>query len=178
LLRAAVDTTDGPTVIRYPKATAGDDIPALDRIGHYDLLRADPDAEALLIPVGPLAGPCLAAAAELDHTHGIPTTIADPRWTTPLNPALLHFAEQHQLALTIEDTTTIGALGSRLAQALTTANSATRAATFALPNQFLPHAFQGDILHAHGLDTDGITTTVLKRLAHTHRTAEVTHDHH
>jgi 1-deoxy-D-xylulose-5-phosphate synthase len=66
----------------------------------------------------------------------------------------------------VEDNTTIGALGSRMAQALATMGSNTRAATFALPPRFLPHASRAEILRAHGLDASGISATVLKRLAY------------
>ena len=168
LLREALDITDGPTAIRYPKATAGPDIPATGRIGQYDILRDDPAAKGLLIAVGTLAGPCLAAADEL-ATHGVPVTVVDPRWIAPLDPALLTLATAHRLVLTVEDTTTTGALGSRIAQALAAVGADTRAGTFALPPRFLPHASRDQILRAHGLDAAGIATTVLKRLANTHR---------
>jgi 1-deoxy-D-xylulose-5-phosphate synthase len=168
LLREALDIADGPTVIRYPKATAGPDIPALGRIGQYDILRDDPAAVGLLIAVGALAAPCLAAADEL-ATHDVAVTVIDPRWIEPLDPALLTLAAAHRLVLTVEDTTTTGALGTRIAQALATAGADTRAATYALPPRFLPHASRDQILRAHGLDAPGITTTVLKRLASTHQ---------
>jgi 1-deoxy-D-xylulose-5-phosphate synthase len=164
LLREAINIADGPTVIRYPKATVGPDIPAIDRIGHCDILRDDPDAVGLLIAVGALAGACLAAADEL-ATHDVPVTVVDPRWIAPIDPALLTLAGTHRLVLTVEDTTTTGALGARIAQALATAGTDTCAATFALPPRFLPHASRDQILRAHGLDSAGITTTVLKRLA-------------
>jgi 1-deoxy-D-xylulose-5-phosphate synthase len=168
LLREAVDVTDGPTVIRYPKATVGPDIPATSRVGHCDILRDDPAAVGLLIAVGPMAQPCLAAAEEL-AVHGVPVTVIDPRWIAPLDPALVTLAGAHSLVLTVEDTTTTGALGARIAQALATAGSDTCAATFALPPRFLPHASRDQILQAHGLDASGITAAVLKRLASTHR---------
>lgn len=168
LLREALDITDGPTVIRYPKATVGPDIPALGRIGQYDLLRDDPAAVGLLIAVGALAGPCLAAAAEL-AAHDIPVTVIDPRWIAPLDPALLTLASTHRLVLTVEDTTTTGALGARIAQALAAAGADTCAATYTLPPRFLPHASRDQILRAHGLDATGITTAVLKRLTSTHQ---------
>ncbi|MGH3902565.1 MAG: 1-deoxy-D-xylulose-5-phosphate synthase [Pseudonocardiaceae bacterium] len=172
LLREAVDIADGPTVIRYPKATVGPDIPAIGRIGRCDVLRDDPAAVGLLVAVGPLAGPCLAAAAEL-AAHNVPVTVIDPRWIAPLDPALLKLAAAHRLVLTIEDTTTTGSLGARIAQALATAGAGTCAAAFALPPRFLPHASRDQILRAHGLDAAGIATAVLKRLASTHR-AKVT----
>jgi 1-deoxy-D-xylulose-5-phosphate synthase len=168
LLREALDSTDGPTVIRYPKATAGPDIPAIARVGQCDILRDDPGTLGLLVAVGPLAGPCLAAADEL-AAHNVSVTVVDPRWIAPLDPALLTMAGAHRLVLAVEDTTTTGALGARIAQALAAVGADTCAATFALPPRFLPHASRDQILRAHGLDALGIATAVLKRLASTHR---------
>ena len=168
LLREAVDVTDGPTVIRYPKATVGPDIPATGRVGQCDMLRDDPAAVGLLIAVGPMALPCLAAADELT-AHGVPVTVIDPRWIAPLDPALVKLAATYRLVLTVEDATTTGALGARIAQALAAAGADSCAATFALPPRFLPHASRDQILRAHGLDGAGIATAVLKRLASTHR---------
>ncbi|KAA2265671.1 1-deoxy-D-xylulose-5-phosphate synthase [Solihabitans fulvus] len=162
-LREAVDVADGPTAVRYPKAAVGPDIPAVRRIGCCDVLREDPAARVLLVAVGPLAGPCLAAAAEL-AAHGVPVTVVDPRWIAPLDPALVKLACAHTLVVAVEDTAATGALGGRLAQALSSAGSDTCAVTFALPPQFLPHASREQILRAHGLDAAGIATTVLKRL--------------
>jgi 1-deoxy-D-xylulose-5-phosphate synthase len=164
LLREAVDVPDAPTVVRYPKATAGPDIPAVRRVGGCDVLRDEPDAEVLLVAVGPLAGACLAAADEL-AAQDVPVTVVDPLWTAPLGPGLLKLAAAHRLVLAVEDTTSTGALGARLAQALAAAGERTCAATFALPAAFLPHAGREEILRAHGLDASGIATTVLKRLA-------------
>jgi 1-deoxy-D-xylulose-5-phosphate synthase len=168
LLREAVDVTNGPTVIRYPKSTVGPDIHAVGRFGQCDILRDDPAAVGLLIAVGPMAQPCLAAAEEL-AVHSVPVTVIDPRWIAPLDPALVKLAGMHRLVLTVEDTTTTGALGARIAQALAAAGADTCAATFALPPRFLPHASRDQILQAHGLDASGITAAVLKRLASTHR---------
>ena len=168
LLREAIAISDGPTVIRYPKATLGPDIPAMSRIGQCDVLRNDPAAIGLLVAVGALAGPCLTAADEL-AAHNVPVTVVNPRWIAPVDPALLTPAAAHRLVLTVEDTSTTGALGARIAQALAAAGSDTCAATFALPPRFLPHATRDQTLQAHGLDGIGIATAVLKRLASTHR---------
>jgi 1-deoxy-D-xylulose-5-phosphate synthase len=166
LLRAAVDVPDAPTVVRYPKAAAGPDIPALRHDGGCDVLREDPAAQVLLVAVGPLAGPCLAAADEL-ASHDVPVTVVDPQWTAPLGPGLLRLAAAHRLVLAVEDTTATGALGARLAQALAAAGETSCVATFALPAAFLPHAGRAEILRAHGLDASGIAATVLKRLSRT-----------
>jgi 1-deoxy-D-xylulose-5-phosphate synthase len=162
-LREAVAVDDGPTAIRYPKASAGPVIPAIRRAGTCDILRADTEAQVLLVAVGPLAQDCLDAAGQL-AAEGIPVTVVDPRWIAPLDPALVKLAGLHQLTVTVEDTTATGALGGRLAQALANTTSSTRVATFALPAAFLPHGTRTDILRVHGLDAAGIATTVLKRL--------------
>lgn len=159
LLHAAVSVSDAPTVLRYPKATAGLDIPAVRRTDGYDVLREAPDAPVLLVAVGPLAGACLAAADELAR-HDIPVMVVDPQWTMPIHPGLVRLANGFRLVLTVEDTTATGAMGSRLAQSLTSGT----VATFALPAAFLPHASRTEILKAHGLDASGIAATVLKRL--------------
>jgi 1-deoxy-D-xylulose-5-phosphate synthase len=172
LLREAVAVSDGPTVVRYPKSPAGDDIPALRRLGRSDVLREDPGARVLLVPVGPLAGACLEAAEDLASLE-VPVSVVDPRWTAPLDPELLELCAAYPLVLCVEDNTTTGAMGSRIAQALATMGSDTRAATFALPPRFLPHASRAETLRAHGLDASGIAATVLKRLAHLDRTEEL-----
>jgi 1-deoxy-D-xylulose-5-phosphate synthase len=160
LLDTAVGVSDAPTVLRYPKAPAGQDIPAVRRADGYDVLREVPGASVLLVAVGPLAAACLAAADELAR-HDVPTMVVDPQWTVPLHPGLVRLAAEFRLVLTVEDTTATGALGGRLAQSLTNPG---HVATFALPPAFLPHGGRTEILKAHGLDADGITATVLKRL--------------
>ncbi len=172
LLREAVAVTDGPTVVRYPKSAAGPEIPTVRRAGRCDLLREDAESRVLLVAVGPLAGACLEAAEEL-ASDGVAVTVVDPRWTTPLDPELLELAAAHRLVLAVEDNTTVGAMGARIAQALATMGSDTRAATFALPPRFLPHATRKETLRAHGLDASGICATVLKRLAHLDKTEDM-----
>ena len=102
LLREAAGISDGPTVIRYPKATLGPDIPAIGKIGQGDVLRNDAAALGLLVTVGAQAGPCLTAAHEL-AAHNVPVTVVNPRWIAPVNLALLTLAAAHRLVLTVED---------------------------------------------------------------------------
>ncbi|MDQ2585485.1 1-deoxy-D-xylulose-5-phosphate synthase [Saccharothrix yanglingensis] len=162
-LREAVDVHDGPTAVRYPKAKVAGDIPAVRRTGRYDVLREEPGAAGLLVAVGPMAGPCLEAAEEL-AAHGVRVAVVDPRWIAPLDPELVKLVAAHRLVMAVEDTTTTGALGGRLAQAMAVLGAPTRVGTFALPANFLPHGSREEVLRAHGLDAAGIATTVLKRL--------------
>jgi 1-deoxy-D-xylulose-5-phosphate synthase len=163
LLRDAVDIADGPTVIRYPKATVGPDIPAVRQIGDLHVLSEDPDAQVLLVAVGPLAGTSLTAAERL-AAAGVPVTVVDPRWIAPLDPALLAMCASHQLAVVIEDTNVTGSLGARLAAAAAADGLATQVISLALPARFLPHDSRDSLLRACGLDAAGICAAVLARI--------------
>ncbi|MCI4066223.1 1-deoxy-D-xylulose-5-phosphate synthase [Micromonospora sp. R77] len=163
LLREAVDHEEGPTAIRFPRATSGADVPAVHRTADYDVLHAAPDAPVMIVSVGPMAEACLAAARELDR-QGIRATVVDPRWIAPLAPELVKLAGTHQLVVTVEDATATGSMGSRLAQALATAGSSARAVPLALPAAFVAHGGREEILRAHGLDAAGIASAVRKRL--------------
>ncbi|WP_436493806.1 1-deoxy-D-xylulose-5-phosphate synthase [Actinokineospora sp. HUAS TT18] len=158
LLNEAVEV-HGPTVVRYPKAAAGPDIPAESRYGTVDVLRSGSDV--LIVAVGPLALASLSAAVELER-HGVSAAVADPRWTAPLSEDLMELARGYRLVVAVEDTVATGSLGSRLAAALPD----TRVATLALPPQFLPHAERAELLRAAGLTADGVAASVLDLCAH------------
>src|SRR5690606_12046987 len=62
-LGEALEVTDGPTVLRFPKGSVGEDISAVERLEDVDVLRvADPDSpvqsqrgDVLIVAVGPFA---------------------------------------------------------------------------------------------------------------------------
>ncbi|AWT54971.1 1-deoxy-D-xylulose-5-phosphate synthase [Mycolicibacterium smegmatis MKD8] len=161
LLREAV-AMPAPTVVRYPKGSAGQPIPAVQRLGGCDLLSVDADADVLLIPVGPLAAQAVAAAEDL-RRHGVRVTVVDPRWTCPITAELADLARQHRLVITVEDTITLGSLGHRLATELG-GSSRTRIHTMALPTEFLPAASRSALLARHGLDSSRIVRDALALL--------------
>ncbi len=163
LLREAVADDTGPTVVRYPKATAGPDIPALRRVGHADVLREDPGATVLLVAVGPTAPACLTAAREL-AACGVPVTVVDPRWIAPLDPELIAMCMSHRLILAVEDATVTGSVGSRMACAAARFGTAAQVASIALPPRFLPHDTRARLLSAYALDAAGVRDAVLARL--------------
>jgi (E)-4-hydroxy-3-methyl-but-2-enyl pyrophosphate reductase len=164
LLREAVQTASGPTAIRCPKATAEPDILAVRRIGDLDVLCEDPDAQVLLIAVGSMAAQCLAAAEELAAGLGLPVTVIDPRWTAPLDPALITMCMKPRLVLAVEDSTITGSVGSRIAAAVAAAGAPVQVASLALPASFLPHDSREQLLRRYGLDATGLRAAVRDRL--------------
>ena len=82
--------SDGPTVLRFPKANVGAEAEAVGKLGtHGRAAAAGAGARApdvLLIGAGPMALTCLAAADRLAD-QGIGVTVVDPRWVKPLDGA-------------------------------------------------------------------------------------------
>ncbi|MEV4246322.1 1-deoxy-D-xylulose-5-phosphate synthase [Streptosporangium canum] len=163
LLHEAVGHDGGPTVVRYPKANAGPDIAAPRRLGGpdgVDVLSHTGD-QALLVAVGPLAGPCVAAAAQL-RQHGVGVTVVDPRWVTPVSPVLVELAAAHHLVVTAEDGLRTGGVGTAIATACADAGLTTPVRTLGLPREFVGHGERAHLLAAAGLDHRSITASVLE----------------
>jgi 1-deoxy-D-xylulose-5-phosphate synthase len=162
-LREAVEVTDGPTVLRFPKASLGDDIPALHRIGGVDLLRRPERPDILLVSVGVLAGAALAAADEL-AALGHRVTVVDPRWVRPAPPVLAELAAEHRLVVTVEDGVREGGAGAAVAALLADTGVEVPVTVLGLPREFLPHAGRGSLLGRYGLDATGIAAATLDSL--------------
>ncbi|MEV0681844.1 1-deoxy-D-xylulose-5-phosphate synthase [Actinosynnema sp. NPDC050436] len=160
LLRAATETTQGPTALRFPKGTAGPDIPALHEVEGVDVLWVSSKPQVLLIGLGPLAATCLAVAERLSPL-GVEATVVDPLWATPLNPVLHRMASEHELVVTIEDSVETGGFGARFAHQESCSSQPTRVRTLALPPAFLQHGSRPFLLAQAGLDVDSIARTVL-----------------
>ncbi len=164
LLRECLAIDTGPTVVRFPKGNAGQDINAVGHVDGIDLVRTAPAATVLLLAVGTRAQECL-HAADLLATAGVAVTVADPRWTTPLPRAVGDLAARHRLTVTVEDNAVTGGFGQRLAHLLAGRDHPTRLHSLALPTRFLPHGDRADLLREHRLDAAGIAATVLHHLA-------------
>jgi 1-deoxy-D-xylulose-5-phosphate synthase len=159
LLREAVSYSDGPSALRFPKADVAADLPALGRVGEADVLRQADDPELLIIAVGAMAQAALAAADELD-LGGVRTTVVDPRWLLPVDPAMVREAARYRRVATVEDNGCHGGFGDAFARAMRCAGVDTPLQTIALPQRFLAHGSRGAILAAQHLDGPGIAATL------------------
>ncbi|MEH6377762.1 1-deoxy-D-xylulose-5-phosphate synthase [Streptomyces sp. KLMMK] len=164
LLREAIAICDGPTAVRFPKASVGEDISALVRMDGVDVLHRSTGRflDVLLVAVGTTAAVVVEAACTLKQEKGIGCTVVDPRWVIPLNPALPHLAAQHQLTIVVEDNTSTGGIGSLLAQACADASVRSPVTSLGLPRAFISHGLRTSLLAHHRLDAPGITSAVLK----------------
>jgi len=160
LLDEAVADERGPTALRYPKDRAGEDLPARGHIGGTDVLTApQPARDVLLVPIGSLAAAALAAAHRL-HRRGIPTTVVDPRWLAPVDPALVQVAASYRLVVTMEDNAVAGGFGDGFARAVRAAGYSTTLLTLGLRPGYVGVGERAEVLAAHGLDPSGVESAV------------------
>ncbi|WP_151548701.1 MULTISPECIES: 1-deoxy-D-xylulose-5-phosphate synthase [Corynebacterium] len=162
--REALDISDGPTVVRFPKGARP---PQLDAVGTLsdgvDVLRYHDDEhndapKVLFIAVGPMAHAALDAARALEE-EGVSTMVVDPRWVIPVPASLIGLAADHDLVVTIEDGVAHGGVGSSIAQALNAAEVDVPTRHAAVPQRFLLHASRNEIMEEIGLDANGIAAS-------------------
>ncbi|MEH0574022.1 1-deoxy-D-xylulose-5-phosphate synthase [Streptomyces sp. B21-108] len=149
-LREAVAVDDAPTLVRFPKESVGPEIPAVGRVGGMDVLHRGERPEVLLVAVGVMAPVCL-QAAELLAARGVNSTVVDPRWVKPVDPALPGLAAEHRLVAVVEDNSRAAGVGSAVALALGDAEVDVPVRRFGIPEQFLAHAKRGEVLADIGL---------------------------
>ncbi|MFD7867197.1 1-deoxy-D-xylulose-5-phosphate synthase [Streptomyces sp. NPDC057682] len=149
-LREAVSVDDAPTLLRFPKESVGEPVPAVGRIGGMDVLHRAEDADALLVAVGVMAPVCL-QAADLLTGAGIRCTVVDPRWVKPVDPALAPLAAAHRLVAVVEDNSRAAGVGSAVGMALRDAGVDVPLRTFGIPDQFLAHGKRAEVLADIGL---------------------------
>jgi 1-deoxy-D-xylulose-5-phosphate synthase len=163
-LREAVAVDDAPTVIRFPKESVGEPVPAVGRIGGMDVLHRADEPDVLLVAVGVLAPVCLSAADLLAGT-GIRCTVVDPRWVKPVDEELPPLAARHRLVAVVEDNSRAGGVGSAVGQALRDASVDVPLRTFGIPEQFLAHGKRAEVLADIGLTPVEIAGRISAALA-------------
>ncbi len=109
-------------------------------------------------------------AADLLAAGGIDCGVVNARWLKPMDPRLLtDWALRYPILVTAEDNVGSG-FGSAVLEALAPHGLAGKVRVAALPDQFLPHGKQAEILAEHGLDPEGLAVTVRTAVAERTRT--------
>ena len=163
-LDEAIDVDDAPTVIRYPKGEAIDEIPALERLDDgVDVLWRGDGEDVLLVGIGPFAQLALDVAERL-RAQGIGATVIDPRWAIPVQPSLVRLAARHRLVITLEDGIRVGGIGTRVRQVLREAGVDTAVDELGLPDAFIDHATREEILEEAGLTASKIAQDVVAQV--------------
>jgi 1-deoxy-D-xylulose-5-phosphate synthase len=163
LFREALAVSDGPTAVRFPKGDVPEEIPAVDRAGGMDVLHRAGGEDVLIVSFGAVAPVCLGTAALLAEQE-VGVTVVDPRWVSPLDPALAPLAARHKLVVTVEDSSRAGGAGSGVARVLEDADVDVPLRTVGLPKRFLDHGKPADVRAAAGLNPTAIAALALRAL--------------
>ena len=164
-LREAVDVTDGPTVVRFPKGSVGESIPALETSEDgVDRVHGPGSSDVLIVAVGSMVAPAIAAAREL-ASDGLGVDVVDPRWVYPVSDSLVGSTRGRRLVVTVEDNGLHGGVGSAVCARLDSAGVRVDRMSLGLSQEFLDHASRGEILTDAGLTGEGIAASIRARLA-------------
>ncbi|HYW22772.1 MAG TPA: 1-deoxy-D-xylulose-5-phosphate synthase [Terriglobales bacterium] len=170
LLETAL-ATDGPVAIRFPRGTvpATPDLPVEPiPVGRWEEVRRGGDVAILAI--GRMVEVATVAADQL-AAEGIACGVVNARWLKPMDPRLVSdWAVRYPMLVTAEDNVGSG-FGSAVLEALAPHGLAGKVRVAALPDRFLPHGKQAEILAEHGLDPEGLALSVKSALAERTRTA-------
>ncbi|HEX3823137.1 MAG TPA: 1-deoxy-D-xylulose-5-phosphate synthase [Mycobacteriales bacterium] len=164
LLREAVADETGPTAMRFPKAPAGGDIAAVDRVGSMDILRRDESSEVLIVSVGALAPLCL-DVAERVAAQGLGVTVVDPRWVLPVDAGLPALCAAHELVAVVEDGVIAGGVGSAVSRLLRANGIKVPMCDVALPHCFVPHGSRSGVLASAGLSAQEVARQIVEAAA-------------
>ena len=168
LLNEAVEVSDGPTVVRFPKGKVGGEVEAVAKLGGMDVLRTpEPGGlgeDVLLVGAGPMALTGLEVADRLAD-HGIGVTVVDPRWTKPVDEALVGAARRHRLVVVVEDNGRVGGFGDAVARLLRDHDVDMPVKTFGLPQEFLSHGTREEMLDEVGLTPQQLARQITEAVA-------------
>ncbi|HWN60853.1 MAG TPA: 1-deoxy-D-xylulose-5-phosphate synthase [Streptosporangiaceae bacterium] len=167
LLNEAVEVSDGPTVVRFPKGKVGGEVEAIAKLGGMDVLRSPAAGlaeDVLLVGAGPMALMGLEIADRLAG-HGIGVTVVDPRWTKPVDGALAGAARRHRLVATVEDNGLVGGFGDAVARLLRDHDVDVPVKTYGLPQEFLPHGTREEVLEDAGLTSQQVALRITEAVA-------------
>lgn len=166
-LSEAVAVSDSPTVLRFPKGSAPESIPAEIRLADgVDVLKRSPSKDVLIVAIGPFASTAI-QVSELLAAQGIGCTVVDPRWVIPVPKSILDLAREHRLVVTIEDGLRVGGVGTRIRQEMRAADIDTGLNELGVPAEFLEHAEREEILERLSLTPQAIARDIVAQVVGT-----------
>jgi len=166
-LREAVDVSDGPTVLRFPKGDVGEPIARVRQLGSLDVLHESGPGpvDLLILGVGAMAATAVNVAAKLE-AQGHSVRVVDARWVLPVSPELVEAAGDASAVAVIEDNLVSGGIGSAVTLAMSQAGCRTAVHCYGIPKEFLDHASRSQVLEQIGLTPDAISTSLGSALSH------------
>ena len=150
-------TLDGPSMVRYPRGGGTGTVPEMNLdtlpVGKGEIRRTGHGVA--LLAFGSLVPAALAAGEQLD------ATVANMRFVKPLDIDLIvELAGNHSLLVSIEENAVIGGAGSEIEHVLAERGLKVQFRRLGLPDRFIDHGEQNQLLAELGLDKNGIVRAV------------------
>ena len=160
-LREAVEVSDGPTVLRFPKGDVANPVARVRQLGTLDVLSETGSGavDLLIVGVGAMAPTAISVAEKLE-AQGHSVRVVDPRWVLPVSPDMILAAGDATAVAVIEDNLVSGGIGSAMTLAMSQAGCKTAVRCFGIPKEFLHHASRSQLLDQIGLTPDAIATSL------------------
>jgi 1-deoxy-D-xylulose-5-phosphate synthase len=155
-LNEAMNISDAPSLIRFPKGPVGADIPAFERRDGIDVLYRGESADVLLVSVGAMAKICVEAASQA-YREGVGVTVIDPRWVKPLPQSLLTMAQRYKSVVVVEDGIRHGGIASTISEIFRDAEISVPIHSIGVPLEFIEHSKRGEIMSDLGITAQNIT---------------------
>jgi len=150
-----------PSAVRYPRGS-GPGAALNKEMQALPLGRAERRREGKRVAIlafGSLLKSALEAGEEID------ATVINMRFVKPLDEAMVaELAAKHELIVTVEENTVMGGAGSAVAEALAARSIVTPLLHLGLPDRFIDHGDQAQLLASVGLDRAGIVAAIRARL--------------
>ncbi|RIX46817.1 MAG: 1-deoxy-D-xylulose-5-phosphate synthase [Rhodocyclales bacterium GT-UBC] len=152
---------DCPSLVRYPRGGGNGTLPGLDLdtlpLGKGEIRRQG--KSVALLAFGSLLPAALAAGEAID------ATVVNMRFVKPIDAELIaELAGNHSLLVSLEENAVIGGAGSEVERVLAERGLQVPVLRLGLPDHFIEHGEQGQLLAELGLDKDGIIASVRQAL--------------
>jgi 1-deoxy-D-xylulose-5-phosphate synthase len=151
----------GPAAVRYPRGS-GPGVAIQAEMTALPIGRAEVKRDGrrvALLAFGSMVPVALDAGQELD------ATVVNMRFVKPLDEALIaDMATRHDLIVTLEENALMGGAGAAVAECLAAAGIVVPLLMLGLPDRFVDHGDQNQLLASVGLDRAGILAAIGARL--------------
>ena len=155
ILRACVEISNAPSMLRFPKGAVPADIPALERIDGIDVLHRGAAPQVLIISIGSMAGMAIEVAS-LAKSLSIEVTVVDPLWVKPIPNALLKMCADYSTVVVMEDGIKHAGIASTISEALRESGSDCSLHSIGVPLEFIEHSKRAEILNDIAITPEAI----------------------
>ena len=159
-LREAMDISNAPSLIRFPKGAVNEDIPAFERRDGIDVLYRGESADILLVSVGAFAAMAVESAGQA-YREGVGVTVIDPRWVKPLPASLITMAQRYKSVVVLEDGIKHGGIASTISEMFRDAGLTVPVHSIGVPLAFIEHSKRAEVLQDLGITVQNITRSLV-----------------